>query len=412
MPTFDKLLAKGKAKLSEFTGQPSGGHHQQGHPNQGYPGQQPPQGYQQPPPGYQQPPQGYQQPPQGYPPPNQGQYTGSQYPPQYPPQNQQWGPPQQQWGGAPQQQWGPPPPQQQQSFAPPVPQGSKPHTPQPGGPPPIPQNRPQSAQPPPPQNIPPPQGERVYWKPSFDIATPVSQNFRHEIGDHGWGNDEKQMYTDNAANSFHHDNRLIVRALVQNGSYTSARLTSHQTLSRPRGYLTATCLPPSAPGIWPAYWMLPTDPFKWPTDGEVDLAESWNGETENHSCLHWGSYTGEDAQKHRVVKTSLPDLARQPHTYGFAWIEEEGIPGWRGRMIWYIDGRPVMKGSMPEGTRRMEDFRILINIAMGGTVNQGKLPADGYYDFVISDLKMCEEPQGGWQQFEHAWNSTPEGKAM
>jgi len=134
--------------------------------------------------------------------------------------------------------------------------------------------------------------------------------------------------------------------------------------------------------------MLPADPFKWPTDGEVDLAESWNGETENHSCLHWGSYTGEDSQKHRVVKTHLPDLPRQPHTYGFAWIEEEGIPGWRGRMIWYIDGKAVMKGSIPEGTRRMEDFRILINIAMGGTVNQGKLPAEGYYDFVIS-ISRC-----------------------
>lgn len=220
------------------------------------------------------------------------------------------------------------------------------------------------------------------------------------------------MYTDDPANSFHYDNRLIVRALVGNGSWTSARLTSHQTLSRPCGYLTATCLPPSAPGIWPAYWMLPADPFKWPTDGEIDIAESWNAETENHSCLHWGSYTGEDAQKHRVVKTQLHDLARQPHTYGFAWKEEEGIPGWRGRMIWYIDGRPVMKGTIPEGTRRMEDFRILINIAMGGTVNQGKLPADGYYDFVVSDMKMCEEPEGGWQAFEHAWNCTPEGKAL
>jgi hypothetical protein len=266
---------------------------------------------------------------------------------------------------------------------------------------------PQAAQPPPP-NIP-----RVYWKPSFDAATPVAQNFGHELGDHGWGNEEKQMYTDNTANSFHHDSRLVVRALVQNGSYTSARLTSHQTLSRPRGYLSATCLPPSAPGIWPAYWMLPADPFKWPTDGEVDLAESWNGEPENHSCLHWGSYTGEDAQKHRVVKTRLPDLARQPHTYGFAWIEEEGIPAWRGRMVWYIDGRPVMKASIPQGTRRMEDFRILINIAMGGTVNQHRLPRDGYYDFVISDLYMCEEPPlGGWQGFEHAWHSTPEGTAM
>jgi hypothetical protein len=298
------------------------------------------------------------------------------------------------------EQWGAPP--QQQPFAPPVPTASKPRTPQP--PPPVPQNRPPAAHPPPPS---------IYWQPSFDAATPVAHNFRHELGDHGWGNEEKQMYTDTPANSFHHDGRLVVRALVQDGSYTSARLTSHQTLSRPRGYLTATCLLPSAPGIWPAYWMLPADPFQWPTDGEVDLAESWNGETENHSCLHWGAYTGEDAQKHRVVKTRLPDLAQRPHTYGFAWVEEEGIPAWRGRMVWYIDGRPVMKGSIPQGTRRMEDFRILINIAMGGTVNQHRLPSDGYYDFVVSDLYMCEEPpQGGWQGFEHAWNSTPEGTAM
>jgi hypothetical protein len=46
----------------------------------------------------------------------------------------------------------------------------------------------------------------------------------------------------------------------------------------------------------------------------------------------------------------------------------------------------------------MEDFRILINIAMAGKVCQGKLPRDGYYDMIVSDLKMCEEPlQGGWQ---------------
>jgi hypothetical protein len=238
--TLDKLLARGKAKVKEYT------YTQPQHQQQGYPGQPPP----------------------GYPPPNQPQYAPHQGPPPsqyqaFPPQNQQW--------GAPQQQWGPPP--QQQSFGPPpIPQASKPQSLQPQGPPPVPQNRPVSAQPPPPQNVPPPQGERVYWQPSFDQATPVAQNFRHETGDHGWGNNEKQMYTDNPANSFHHDNRLVVRGLVQGGSYTSARLTSHQTLSRSRGYLTATILAPVAEGIWPAYWMLPKDPFKWPEDGEVRIA--------------------------------------------------------------------------------------------------------------------------------------------
>ncbi|CAO2650221.1 Nn.00g015130.m01.CDS01 [Neocucurbitaria sp. VM-36] len=375
--TLDKLFAKGKAKVKELTSQPAS--HQQHHqgyppPNQGFPGQQ-------------------------------GQYSGSPYPPQqYPPQNlyQQYPPQNQQWS-APQSQWAPP---TQQVLAPPVPQASKPHSPQPQVPP-VPQNRPLSAQPP------PPQGDKVYWKPSFDAATPVSHNFRHEIGDHGWGNNEKQMYTDNPANSFHHDNRLIIRGLVQNGSYTSARLTSHQTLSRPRGYLTATILAPVAEGIWPAYWMLPKDPFQWPNDGEVDIFESWNGDCVNHCCLHWGQYNGEDWNKHRVIETHLPAMPTQPHTFGFAWIEEEGIPEWRGRMIWYIDGRAVMKGNIPLGTRRMEDFRLMINIAMGGNVCQGRLPRDGYYDLVVSEVKMCEEPpQGAWQGFEQAWNSTPEGKTM
>lgn len=262
------------------------------------------------------------------------------------------------------------------------------------------------------QNPGPQTNPKVYWQPSFDNSVPVSENFRHELGDHGWGNNEKQNYVDSAANSFHHEGRLVVRALVNHeaNQFTSARLSSWQSLSKPQGYLTATIIAPSAPGIWPAYWMLPLDPFQWPTDGEVDIFESWNGELENHSCLHWGSYTGEDHDKHRVIKTKLPQLHTQPHTFGFAWIEEEGIPGWRGRLIWYIDGTPVMKGNIPLGTRKMQDFRILINIAMGGTVNKGQLPSNGYYDFVISDLKMCEEPIGGWGAFESAWSSTPEGK--
>ncbi|KAJ4299254.1 hypothetical protein N0V90_004498 [Kalmusia sp. IMI 367209] len=385
--SVNKLLEKGKAKAKEYAGQ-----HSSSHGQQGYPGQSSHQNY----PNY---------------PSQQPQYTGNPYPPQQygPPQNQQWGPPQNQWG-PPQQQWGPPPPQQQQQGfgPPPIPQHSKPHSP---ALPTVPQNRPIS-NPPPPQNVPPPHSEKVYWMPSFDISTPVSHNFRHELGDHGWGNNEKQNYTNNPANSFHHDNRLIVRGLVQNDSYTSARLTSHQTLSRPRGYLTATILPPCAEGVWPAYWMLPKDPFQWPGDGEVDICESWQGECINHTCLHWGHYNGEDWNKHQVVTTPIQDLAQRPHTYGFAWIEEDGIPNWRGRMIWYIDGRPVQKANIPQGIRRMEEFRLLINIAMGGTVCGGKLPKDGYYDLVVSDLKMCEEPAGGWAQFERDWGSAPEGKPM
>ncbi|KAF2748314.1 glycoside hydrolase family 16 protein, partial [Sporormia fimetaria CBS 119925] len=298
--------------------------------------------------------------------------------------------------------YGPP---QQQPLSPPIPFGSKPQTPQP---PAIP-GRPSSFQPPP---GPPPSQPQVYWQPSFSASTPVTANFRHELGAHGWGNNEKQDYTSSPANSFHHNDKLIIRALVQNGTYTSARLTSHQTLSRPRGYLTATILPPVARGIWPAYWMLPQAPFSWPTDGEIDIFESSNGACKTLSCLHWGHFNGPDHDKHRVVETQLPDIRETPHTYGFSWSEEEGIPEWRGRLLWYIDGRPVMKANIPKGTRRMEEFTILLNIAMGGTLCQGVLPEDGYYDMVVGDMRMCEEPPGGWTEFERAWASSPEGKGM
>lgn len=81
-------------------------------------------------------------------------------------------------------------------------------------------------------------------------------------------------------------------------------------------------------------------------------------------------------------------------------------------MVWFIDGRPVMKASIPVGTRRMEDYRILLNVAMGGNVCQGRLPKDGYYDLVVSDVKMCEEPVGGWGEFDRAWSMAPDGKTM
>jgi beta-glucanase (GH16 family) len=253
----------------------------------------------------------------------------------------------------------------------------------------------------------------AYWTAEFFPSTPVHHNFRHETGANGWGNNEAQNYTNSPENSFHTpDSSLTIRAIANNGVYTSARLTSHQLLARPRGYVTATVVAPSAKGIWPAFWLLPADPFTWPGDGEIDIFEAWDAGLVNHSCLHWGHYNGEDWNKHRVIETPLPELRDRPHTFGLAWSEEGGIPGWRGRLMWYVDGRPVMKAQIPPGMRRMEDFRVLLNVAMGGKVNGGKLPDNGVYDFVVRELKMCDDPPGGWGVFEGGWGSVPEGKTM
>ena len=256
---------------------------------------------------------------------------------------------------------------------------------------------------------------QIYWQPQFHPSVPVSHIFEHQKGAGGWGNNEIQTYTDAPANSFHTpDGKLVLRAIVNHAlpkpaqRFTSARLVSHQSLDRAQGFLSARVQPPIARGIWPAFWLLPREPFTWPTDGEVDVMETWNGDPTNHSCLHWGFYTGEDSQKHKVIQTPMPDFASpRGHEFGFAWQQPDHGPG--GRLVWYIDGRPVMKAAWPMGAKFLRDFQIIINVAMAGNVCDGVQPADGIYDLVVHEIKLCDAPMGGWQEFDRVWHTTPEG---
>lgn len=97
--------------------------------------------------------------------------------------------------------------------------------------------------------------------------------------------------------------------------------------------------------------------------------------------------------------------------YEFTWEQPEGRGRNEGggRAIWSIDGKAVMKAGIPEGARRMDDWQIIINVAMGGNVCQGLRPADGHYDMVVHELSLHDEPSGGWGRFEQDWQSTPEG---
>ena len=271
-----------------------------------------------------------------------------------------------------------------------------------------------------PQQPPPSSGNPTdYWRPTFHPSRAVGEDFDQKLGNgpDGWGNQELEHYTASAQNSFYTpDGKLVLRAISRPGDpnpetrYTSARLVSHQNLDRSRGCLTAVLTVPSAPGIWPAFWLLPAEPFAWPGDGEVDIAESWNGEPTNHTCLHWGHFNGEDHDKHRVVDTPLPGLARRAVKHEFAWEQDEGSG--RGRMVWFIDGRAVMKAGIPAGVRRLREWTVVVNVAMGGNVCAGVRPGEGCWEMVVHEVRLSGECDGGWGRFEGAWREAPEGRKM
>jgi hypothetical protein len=292
--------------------------------------------------------------------------------------------------------------QQQQSYQPPpVPGHSRPPEPGSIGPrPPV---------------APPPSSNTTYWRANLSGDVPVSHEWEQKTGNNnGWGNAELEHYTSNPENSyFTPDSKLVLCAISRPHhpdhaqKYTSARLVSRQSLSRPRGSLTTYLSLPCAEGIWPAFWLLPREPFTWPHDGEVDIAESWNGDGENHSCLHWGFYNAEDHKKHIVKGTQVPDMrSGRAIRYDFVWDE-----GSR-RLMWSIDGRGVMRTTLPQGLRRLEDFCVIINVAMGGNVCGGKVPPEGSYAMVVHEVTMSEEPEGGWAKFEQDWQRCPEGGLM
>ncbi|KAF7560162.1 hypothetical protein G7046_g4003 [Stylonectria norvegica] len=240
-------------------------------------------------------------------------------------------------------------------------------------------------------------------------SVPVSAEWDAKLGNaDGWGNQELEHYTANAENAFNTpEGKLVLRAIANNAApspeqrYTSARLVSKQTLQRDKGVLTAVVLSPCAEGIWPAFWLLPQEPFSWPVDGEIDIAETWNGDRENRTCLHWGHH--HEPQKHRVLGTKIPDMHSRPVRYDFAWDQQSAG---QGRIVWYIDGKAAMKGHWPEGTRPLREFTILLNIAMGGNVCAGKTPADGTYEMVVEKLFLGSEPEnGGWARFETDWHN-------
>lgn len=138
--------------------------------------------------------------------------------------------------------------------------------------------------------------------------------------------------------------------------------------------------------------------------------ESWDGAALNHACLHWGQHGGADAGKHRVVQTRVPDLDRAAgHAYALAWDQAPGGPG---VLLWYLDGRPVMRAAIPAGIRRIAEFQVKLNVAAGGDVVQGRRPADGVYDMVVHEVGLFESPPGGWDAFRRDFGSAPEGKSQ
>ncbi|TCB95633.1 glycosyl hydrolase family protein [Micromonospora zingiberis] len=215
------------------------------------------------------------------------------------------------------------------------------------------------------------------WQDEFNApaGTPVDQSkWRFDIGGHGWGNNERQYYTNSTSNAVHDgQGNLVITARRENPAnyqchygrceYTSARLLTAATFNQAYGRFEARIKIPRGQGIWPAFWMLGSDfgNVGWPASGEIDIMENIGREPNTvHGTIHGPGYSGGGGiTGSRVIGQPLADTF---HTYRVDW--EPNI------IRWYLDGQEFFRvdPSRLGGNRWVFDhpFFMILNVAVGG----------------------------------------------
>ncbi len=214
-------------------------------------------------------------------------------------------------------------------------------------------------------------------QPDFGVWTP-------EIGDGsangiaGWGNAERQSYTDDPANLFlDGEGNLVIRVLETRGEappcyyggpceYTSARIITAGTVEVTYGRIEARIKLPRGQGIWPAFWMLGHDigQVGWPESGEIDIMEHIGREPNQvHGTIHGPGYSGAEGIGRGTTLPGGDPVADDFHVFAVDWTPES--------ITWSLDGvafSTLSPGDLPSGARWVYDhpFFIILNVAVGG----------------------------------------------
>jgi len=239
------------------------------------------------------------------------------------------------------------------------------------------------------------QGEyQLIWEDEFTGNTLDTTQWNIETGGGGWGNQEKQYYTNRPENIRVQNGCLEIEARKEtyfNNEYTSARINTKNRFDIAYGKIEARINFPKGGGTWGAFWMLGYG--SWPTCGEIDIVEHvGNRPTYASHAVHTRVKNGSKGNNWNAGQT-VDNLEGEFHVYGVEWLRTY----WMGvdAMKFYVDG--VYAGSTYASLNStFEDWPftadrpeyIILNMAIGGTMggtindNMFSSPVIMYVDWV------------------------------
>ena len=218
------------------------------------------------------------------------------------------------------------------------------------------------------------EGWDIIWHDEFDSSPLDINKWSHEIGGHGFGNNELEYYTNDSANAFVQDSMLHIRAKFEPSGIGDANNLRYFSSSRLRTvgkgdwkYVRIDVRAKLAlgQGIWPAIWMLPTDWVYggWPKSGEIDIMEHvGHDEGRVHGSVHTESYNHKIGTQRSKTKV-LSGVKDSFHVYSIEWYED--------RIDFFIDNQQYFTFANDQKNDYKtwpfnQRFHLLINVAVGG----------------------------------------------
>ena len=222
------------------------------------------------------------------------------------------------------------------------------------------------------------EGWTLVWSDEFNgTSLDTTNNWECMIGDGcsygicGWGNSELEYYR--AENATVSGGYLTIEAREESyggKAYTSARIRSKDKQDFLYGRMEARIKVPTGGGMWPAFWMMPTDEVYggWSASGEIDIMETKNDTDYIGGTIFYGGSWPDYVSSGCRYEPVGVDFSDDFYVYAIEWEPDE--------MRWYVNGilyctitsSTWYSDGDPSNDRAPFDeyFHFLLNVAVGG----------------------------------------------
>lgn len=210
----------------------------------------------------------------------------------------------------------------------------------------------------------------LIWYDEFDGTALDTTRWSYDIGNGcpelcGWGNNEQQYYTDAPENIKVENGLLVITGredTIGGELFSSAKIKSQGKADFRYGRFEARMRFPSTQGVWPAFWMLPTESVYgiWPSSGEMDIVEMiGRNPGQAVGTVHTGMPYDYNSGYYNLPAGQI--FADNFHVFAMEWDPDS--------ITWFVDGIQYHKltpGDIGPWEPFQEEFYLILNLALGG----------------------------------------------